>query len=275
MAEKERVLITIKTYPTLSSKYLELSCTAGLRGNGTWVRLHPIPFRLLKEDTRYAKYQWIEAELAKNEADERPESYRILNVHGISPLKKVGTAHGWSERRKIVLEKAGIYTSLEDLIVLAHSNKVSLAVFKPSKIIDFVVEAAEPQWATDKLDRVLKSLKQQDLFAGHSLEDFKIMPKLPKKFSYKFEDDSGRDSTLMITDWETGQLYWNCLKKTSEAKAVRMVREKYLDDFALKKDLHFFLGTTMEWHRRKATNPYLIVGTFHPPLSHQPSLLDL
>jgi len=28
---KERVLITVKTYPTLSTKYGELVCTAGIR----------------------------------------------------------------------------------------------------------------------------------------------------------------------------------------------------------------------------------------------------
>jgi len=43
---KERVLIAVKTYPTLSDKYLELSCTAGFREDGSWIRLYPIPFRL-------------------------------------------------------------------------------------------------------------------------------------------------------------------------------------------------------------------------------------
>ena len=45
--EREKVLITVKTYPTLSRKHGELVCTAGVREDGSWVRLYPIPFRLL------------------------------------------------------------------------------------------------------------------------------------------------------------------------------------------------------------------------------------
>ena len=44
---REKVLITVKTYPTLSRKHGELVCTAGVREDGSWVRLYPIPFRLL------------------------------------------------------------------------------------------------------------------------------------------------------------------------------------------------------------------------------------
>ena len=40
-----KVLITVKTYPTISAKYDELVCTAGFREDGTWVRIYPVPFR--------------------------------------------------------------------------------------------------------------------------------------------------------------------------------------------------------------------------------------
>ncbi len=42
--KKHRVLITVKTYPTLSGKYGETVCTAGVRQDGTWVRMYPVPF---------------------------------------------------------------------------------------------------------------------------------------------------------------------------------------------------------------------------------------
>jgi len=32
-----KVLITVKTYPTLSAKYDELVCTAGFKEDGTWI----------------------------------------------------------------------------------------------------------------------------------------------------------------------------------------------------------------------------------------------
>jgi len=94
---------------------------------------------------------------------------------------------------------------------------------------------------------------------------FEVVRKLPYKFSYQFEDEVGTESTLMIEDWEIGQLYWNCLAKYEgdESKAVADVRKKYFDDFAKTKDLHLFLGTS-QVHHFPSRNPFMIIGTFHP-----------
>jgi hypothetical protein len=40
---KEEILIIAKTYPRPSAQYDELVCTAGLRKNGTWIRIYPVP----------------------------------------------------------------------------------------------------------------------------------------------------------------------------------------------------------------------------------------
>jgi len=61
-----KVLITVKTYPIPSAKYDELVCTAGVREDGSFVRLYPINFRELENDQRYQKYQWIEVAAAKS-----------------------------------------------------------------------------------------------------------------------------------------------------------------------------------------------------------------
>ena len=128
-----------------------------------------------------------------------------------------------------------------------------------------VAEPAEPEWPHEKITGILNSMKQGHLFEDQSLEDFRIMPKLPYRFSYRFKDDAGVESKLMIEDWEIGQLYWNCEKRYGKDQAVQKVRQKYMDDFVKTKDLYLFLGTTYEWHVRKARNPFVIIGTFHPP----------
>ena len=56
-----------------------------------------------------------------------------------------------------------------------------------------------------------------------------------------------------------------------EAVAVRKVKKKYAEEF-LSRDLHFFLGTTQEFHFR-APNPWVIVGVFPIPHETQKSLL--
>lgn len=272
---KERILIAVKTYPTLSKSHTETACTAGFREDGSWVRLYPVPFRLLDGDKQYEKYQWVEVDTAVNSKDPRPESRKVINIDDIILYNKIDTGRNrdWAERRRLVLSKNKIYTNKEEIITKAHADELSLVIFKPSKILDFVVESADPDWPQDKLDGILNDMKQGDLFAEQSEEDFKLVRKLPYKFSYRFEDDVGKESTLMIEDWEIGQLYWNCHREYGQEQALEKVRQKYMDDFARTKDLYLFLGTTYLHHVRRARNPFVIIGTFHPPYTTQPSFL--
>lgn len=269
---KERVLITVKTYPVLSDTYIELSCTAGFREDGSWVRIYPIPYRLLDGDKQFHKYQWIELELEHNLRDPRPESFRPKNIDDINLLNTVKTNKQWNERRRLIIDKTEIFTNITKLIDISKKTNCSLAIFKPQEIINFIAEPVESvDWAPEKIKAVNDMLKQDNLFDINDISNFKIAKKLPYKFKYKFRDDEGKESSLMIEDWEIGQLYWNCLKKHGEIKAVEKVQEKYMDDFAITKDLYLFLGTTREWHGR-AKNPFIIIGTFHPPPTYQYNL---
>ncbi len=72
---KVKVLIAVKTYPTISSKYDELVCTAGFKEDGSWVRIYPIQFRKKKYSEQYRKYDWIEIDLIRKKDDFRPETY--------------------------------------------------------------------------------------------------------------------------------------------------------------------------------------------------------
>jgi hypothetical protein len=110
---------------------------------------------------------------------------------------------------------------------------------------------------------------QGELFAGDDWrQSFILIPKLPWRFSYRFEDADGRQSEMSVLDWEAGQLYWNCLKQCEDdqARALQKVKQKYMDSFD-QTELHFFLGTTKEYHEW-ASNPWLIIGVF--PIPYQP-----
>ncbi len=259
-----KVLIAVKTYPTLSTKYEELVCTAGFRDDGTWIRIYPIQFRRRPYAQQYKKYQWIELDLLKNEKDFRPESFRpVSHETPINLLEEIPPdGDAWQARRKLVLGK--IYYNLEELIAEAKNKSIqtSLAVFKPTAIKEFAVEEVEREWSKEKL----ASLQQLNLFSAASDNNAEVVRKLPYKFSYRFEDNQGKSSQLMIEDWEIGALYWNLLAQYegNENEAVAGVRAKYFDDFAKTKDLHLFLGTTCEFHLKNAPNPFVIIGTFHP-----------
>lgn len=270
---KERVLITVKTYPTLSRKYGETVCTAGLREDGSWVRMYPVPFRRLDEAQQYRKFDWIECRLQRSSADPRPETFRPVDRNELHPVDHVDTTSSWRDRRRIVLNRAHVYDRLDELIAGAKANEMSLAVFKPTRVIDFTWEEETREWDLAKVREMRERTSQMELFDDNTWrETFEIIPKLPYSFSYKFEDAAGRTSELQVLDWEVGALYWNCLSSTEgdELAALAKVRQKYFDTF-LATDLHFFLGTTQQFHF-VAPNPWVIVGVFPIPHEHQPEL---
>ena len=264
--QKERILVTVKTYPTLSKKYGETVCTAGVREDGSWVRIYPVPFRRLGESEQYRKYDWLECRLVRQKNDFRPDSFRPYDEADLQPAGHIDTNDMWLERRRIILDQSLVYDRLDEAITDAKANRISLCVFKPTKVKALIWEKEDPKWDPDKLREMRKIHSQLDMFDDNDWrKTFNVIPKLPYSFSYRFEDITGRQSELQILDWEIGMLYWNCLKSSggNEDKALSKVRQKYFCDF-LKTDLHFFLGTTQQYHAI-APNPYVIVGVFPIP----------
>jgi len=271
---KERVLITVKTYPTLSRKYGETVCTAGVRKDGSWLRIYPVPFRRLGEKEQYRKYDWLECDLVRTRSDQRPESRSPADPKQLSPVAHMDTSDTWRERRQLLLRTAKVYTRLSELIDGAKANEISLAVFKPTKIKTFIWENEDREWDQAKVQEIRNRTNQMELFAEETWrETFKVIPKLPYSFSYRFEDADGRSSELQVLDWEAGALYWNCLRSCdgNENLALKKVRAKYLDEFC-QRDLHFFLGTTQQFHQF-APNPWVIIGVLPIPHERQLGLL--
>jgi hypothetical protein len=273
----ERILITVKTYPTLSSKYAELVCTAGVNENGDWRRIYPVRFRQLQDGSQYKKYQWIEADIQKSTTDGRPESFKIANPDS---LKLIGdplpTTHKWQARKDVFQGKVPLELDLAKLIAGADANEKSLALFQPTEWLNFVVEKADRDWDAKKLALLEAERKQQDLFKDEKTleEEFKVVQKLPYKFSYRLKDANSKQSTMMIEDWEIGALYWKCLQRANgdEAIAVQKVREKYWDSFVKSGtyDLTIVLGTTLKFHNQKGPNPYVIISVV--PTPHEPQM---
>ena len=78
--ERKRVYIVVKTYPTISTKYAELVCTAGVLEDGSWIRLYPIPFRKLEIEQKYKNILGLAIDVVRNNSsDFRPET--LSTVH--------------------------------------------------------------------------------------------------------------------------------------------------------------------------------------------------
>jgi len=264
---RHKVLITVTTYPLPSRSYDELVCTAGILENRDWIRIYPIPLSFLFDlknaaKLKQVKYRWIELDLVKRKDDFRPESHspRHYDFRDIVVHDSIGTERNWAERKRLCCKK--VYTDLGQLIEDSKDpTNVSLATFKPARIKRLVIEKDAREWK----DEWKELRKQGDLFSDGADPETMIR-KLPYKFFYEFEDDRGKRSKLMIEDWEIGALYWNCLERAEgdEAVALEKVRQKYEKEFLSKKDIHLFLGTTKEWHMRRGSNPFVIIGVMYP-----------
>ncbi len=252
MGERIRVLITVKTYPVPSVKYDEIVCTAGVREDGSFIRLYPIDYRNRPYWQWYKKYQWVSVEVEKNQNDPRPESFRPLGV--IRPLGDsldTNPAQSWKKRREFVFRHE---VAPMCLLNKKKQAEVSLGLVKPLKVKDFTIEAVEKNW---KPQQALQ-INQLKLFGP----DKKPLEKIPYKFSYQFtcSAEGCKGHAMMIEDWEACELYRNMRNKfKDEVIACEKVKEKFLGVMcAPDRDTHFFVGTILQH------GTWVILGTFWP-----------
>ncbi len=258
--ERLKVLITVKTYPIPSSKYDELVCTAGVRDDGSFVRLYPVNFRDLPYSRQYKKYQWITVNATKYRGrDDRKESYRP-DCESIKPLGEPIPSRGnWSERARYALAQES--RSMEHLYEKQQADRTSLGVFRPKQVRDLVAEPDTSDWKPS----FKAALAQARLWEERRVT--KEPPrKVPFKFSYRFECDDARckkNHRMMIEDWEVGALYWRLVDQgASPTEATQGVRRKFLEELcAPTKDTHFFVGTILAHPKN-----WVVIGVFWPPV---------
>ncbi len=255
----KRVLITVKTYPNPSKSYQETVCTAGIDEDKNWIRMYPANFRAKPIEQQYKKFQWIELDLKKTSGrDFRPESYHLADME--EDIQTLEVIKSWDVKNEYMLHK--VYDSMKMLLNDSLDPKnVSLATYKPAEIIKAYYEADRTDW--DK--------EQSDYYTQMSIFDYDQKPlrKLPYKFKYVFRDGHGTIHDMQVLDWEIGALYWNCIRSSAtEQQACDKVVDK-LKEIAMKKELYLILGTTLDHHQRRLSNPFTVVGLYYPPRDEQ------
>ena len=160
-----RVLIWGKTYPELSSRYVETVCTGALREDGTPVRLYPVPLRYLATGKQYALYDWIEVPAQKSTSDPRPESLKVVSEK-IDCVGHIGTENGtWRSRQQIVFRNPSWhFASMAALKAAEAATKRSMGLVTPGDIVD-VRLARKPDGAARKYSaRMTEIQSQRDVF---------------------------------------------------------------------------------------------------------------
>jgi len=259
-AERKRVLILCKTYPSPSSTYVETSCVAGMDDSGKLIRLFPVPFRLVSDDQQFQKWQWIEARVRKAKEDNRPESHRI-SVDTIKVLgDKLPTRNEWTERLQAI-SPLSVFDSFPTLDTARESEGITLGLLRPKRIVDLLITKADStDWSDDERAKLMQAQTQGSLFDQDAeLKSLRLLQKLPFDFHYLYECESGGVVTThkhKLVDWEAGALFWNVYRKPNWQA---LFRQKFLEEFS-KKDLIFLMGTIHRFPKQ-----WLIVGVIYPP----------
>lgn len=240
----ERLVVTVRTYPTPSTSHREVVCTGAVAEDGSWRRLYPMPLRYLKPDQQFKTWNEIEVVTSPSKSDRRIESRRP-NPQTIRVLKKLET-----DRARLDSLGSGIFDSLESMI----SMNRSLGPVWMSSLDDVHFKPCSTDWTPIQLS----AMKRTGLFN----QDEKALPldKIPYEFRFIWRDGSDQTHDSLVISWEIAQA-WRNFQSYSDPNKV--LREKLLDEtFSSRSKSMLFMGNHSRWR-----STFMVCGWFCPKRS--------
>jgi hypothetical protein len=260
-----KVLIFGKTYPELSSKYVETVCTGGLVESGRPIRLYPVPLRYLDGDNQYSLYDWITVPIEKSSKDPRPESFHILpdkiQIGDNVPSDK----DEWSARRDLVFrDKSWHFGGMSDLMEANRTRNCSIGFVQPGQIDDVIMNA-KPASERTKFDEKMAALQQlveSDMFHP----SFKRLAFMSHEITLRWrcadrcKTCANQPHAMKVLDWGLFEL----ARRDSWGAALNRMRE--ISDLS-RYDFRLYLGN-FRLHMRN----FGIIGLWYPKKQAQGSL---
>ncbi|KOG53154.1 hypothetical protein ADK76_29005 [Streptomyces griseoflavus] len=230
-------MITVKTYPELSTKYRETSCVAGIRldtQTPQHVRLFPVPYRLLAEKDQFAKYSVIEVDVERHRNDQRPESLRphLDTLKIVDPC--IPSRDGWVRRFEPI--RPLIAPSLCAIRRDQEIRGTSLGIFRLPRTPTLRLVDAEP-WPVSKAALA----DWLDLFE----QDLQPLEWVPVQFRYGFHcaDEHCPGHDMHLKDWEAGESYRRFLRRYGPGLVREKLYERWLTRmFTPDRAVHCFVG---------------------------------
>jgi hypothetical protein len=150
---------------------VEVSCTGGITEDGKWMRLFPMPYRFLRPDQQFHKYQWIEAKIIKASSDGRPESYHIDRDSTKIASETLSTINAWQKRKELINKLKGHCLCC----IKKERDKngfPTLGIFKPKIIAGLDIEPDDPTWTNEQLEK----LRQGDFLENAPAAELEKIP---------------------------------------------------------------------------------------------------
>lgn len=235
----ERIIVTVRTYPVISQRYMETVCTGGITDRGEWRRLYPVALRYLEPERQYKTFDVVEVGV-KAGKDTRPESRTPV----IASLRVVSHVNSWPQRRDWIEKTA--FSSLEEMMAAGRS----LAPVRVREALEFIAEPAAAQWTAAQIEQ----LGQGDLFVER-----KTLEKIPFDFRFRWIDGAGKEYNSHVMAWEFGETWRQYRAKYQDP--VTVMRDKWMNDLCSpNRDVLFFMG-----NNNRFRDQFYLCGIFGPP----------
>jgi hypothetical protein len=267
-----KVVVLVKAAPVMTSELEETMCVAGIRvdeGPPEWIRLHPVPFRDLDDERKFAKYQAVSVVVRRPRSDRRPESWSP--IHGtILPAEFMSTDSGWAQRRHLV-EPLGETTMCE----LIEANRTgsgpgtpSLAVVRPVEPPKLKIVERDESQLREWRRRAAGAASRVSLFDDPDIRrpEFEVVP-WRFQYGYRCSARSCNGHTQTIVDWEALAL-WRHVRH--QRNWQDKIRRKFEESLWHGRDSVLFVGNQEQYPMS-----FLVLGVFWPPTGPAQEVLDL
>lgn len=234
-----RLLITVKAAPNPSARYGETVCVGALSidpGRPGWIRLYPIHFRDLDDNSKFRKYDIVTVQAVPARQDRRPESWKPI-TGSISPGDHLNTALA----RRGYLDSY-VEDSLCQLIERARvtADAKSIALVRVADINAFKIRRHHG-WSAQEQRKITGYLNQLDILGDHQRIPLQA-PRFTGAYRYRCADRRCRGHEQSLLDWEFVALQRR-LSKLTDADAAEQLKTKFLTQLcSADRDIAFYVG---------------------------------
>jgi hypothetical protein len=247
------MLVTAKAYPTVSTKYTEAVCVAGIRLDSeepAWVRLFPVLFRDLPKHQQFGKYQHVRLRVGRHGSDRRVETWRpVLETIELGSVVPAGGA--WAARRKLIEHMLGPTMCELNRGRQGGGAGPSLGIVQPKLIKGISIER-EDAWSDSQ-----RAIQAQ----GNFFTKKPALVKPAQRFNYKYicHEPDCKGHEQKIVDWELGEVYRRWPHR-DDADLEEQIKSRWLTEMCAEdRETMFFVGDQHRW-----PGQFLVLGTFWP-----------
>jgi len=251
--------VLVKALPHRDSNYAETVCCAGIGRDRKWRRLYPVQFRILDDEQKFKRWQWISYKYTTSPKDLRSESQKVIP-------ESIAVGGTLKPRERVSFLNPLIRETLET----ADENQESLTLLRP-KSIELLWEAKSDSDVSEEKRKHAALANQLSLL---DKKQAKPLTPCPYRFRLKWVDQKGNKHNHTCDDWETSTAFF--VRRRSHGtddEALRSLKQTYEDDY-----MRDGLAIAFSTHSRRnvthgTANQWLLVGMIRLDESPQGDLL--